>query len=452
MKYLLAFAVSFIFISTTFCQINSLPSEYENEDICLEASRNWSLDVTTAEENLEKIYSKLNFSEYRIEVVKCDRIHTSALACRHEGKRYILINEDRLQNLNYQYFAHLFVIAHEFAHHALKHFESGMIPSNENKRKCELAADEYAASIVKKTGGSVQDCYYALDQMKHPLNPLNSDHPSKEDRINAVDRGFNTDVDINNGGENHNYVDYFSSLSNYSLLKYDDQVSSTDVSEFFNKYNMVPKSIMYFQNSYWIYWKKTPSNVERYKIMWNYDEFPLQIIQEYFDKKYNIVFLEKMNNKWFVVMLKYENQFSQKTLELTKSEFKNKYGAYWDLEKKLNDSYSIQNIVEKDPYTFTFLLKLSSGTGWSWGIFNTYDQFSDWVDKKSNNGLNYLSFFKYIDGKYYSFMRDRESIKTTAVISFDGNDVSEILDRLNNGYSIDNIVVDNSYIRFTVIK
>lgn len=438
-----------IFINLHFAlfgQVNSLPSEYYDVDVCLASTSQWALDVTKAEEELNQIYSKLNFSSYKIEIIKCNKIRTSALALLYRGERYILINENELTDLNTHYYSHLFVIAHEFSHHYLNHFGSNVIPSNANKRSMELAADQYAASLVKKLGGDIADCYYALNQMRHPSNPLNSDHPSKEDREAAVERGFGRVI---NPVIVANYTDYAASAKDVSLLKYSGEVNSTDITDYYVKYGMFPVSIFKFNGSYWIYWQTMSSVVDSYSVFWNQSEYPEAKINSYLNKKYNIEFIEKINGKWFVVMLKYKKDFDQTVLFVKKSDLRNYKGDY---EEWQNSGYCIQNVISYNvDYYFLLLTPVRGLTKSSYGFFDNFSSLQTWINE--NEGLNYLYCYKVVDNQYFGFLLTSPDIEDWTVNFFDGtkSEFKKILDKINDGYSVENIVVD-SQITFILTK
>ena len=435
----------------------SFGSEYIPYDVCLKASNNqFAMDISVAESNLEQIYSKLNFNAYNIEVLKCNSIGQSALAYfdKTTSKRYILINQNKLTDLNDRYYSHMFVIAHEFSHHSLGQMDGSKIYTLSQKRNCELLADRSAASLIKKLGGNLDDCTYALNQMVHPVDDSYSDHPTKDKRIAAIKEGFG--IDVSNAvpvAATAAYTNYFSSFNDVALLKFSGEVKAQDISDYYYKIGMIPKSIMYYDNSYWVYCEKNSANYKGYSIIWNYDEYPKKEIDRHFKDGYNIDFIEKINSKWFVVFVKYKKSFDQKTQVIDKEDFINTRGDYIKkLEPVLNDDYSIQNIISFDNTSYlVFLTKIDGTSGYSWASRPNYKDFKNWYLQELTKGYNYLYCHKYIDNAHFGFMQKQKDIKNWAVSSFDGKNFSEIIGYLNKGYAIDNIVVDD-FIRFTVKK
>ncbi len=427
--------------------INSLPADQETDikDICLVATHTqFAMDVNTAEQDLQSIYNKLNFSGYNIEVISCDRLKNSALAYwdQTENRSYILINPNKLTNLNDRYYSHAFVIAHEFSHIAKKHFSLQAIPSNSNKRQLELAADEYAASIIKKMGGTEEDCIYALSSLNNPLDDTYSDHPTLEKRIAAVHRGFADDIVLSS---NHSYyVDIFSSISNASLLKYPNGINQYDISYYSQKNKMMPYSIVNLNGVYWIYWQKD-SEANLYYMYWNYDTYPGDDIQKFFDKGYNIKYAEQINNKWFIVMLKYPTSWAQKTRAINKATFHD------DIKPYLDDGFSIQNITDWSSTQYWVLLTKDATTHYSWAIKPTYDDFKTWYTQQTNDGYNYMYCFKHVQNGYFGFMSTKAGVTNWSIRSLTDSNKDDLINFMNSGYRIENITCDD-YIKFTFAK
>lgn len=432
-------------VSRSNAQVYSLSSEYY--DVCLRATNQWALSTSVAEEELTKIYAKLNFSGYKIEVIKCNKIKTSALAILYQGERYILINEDQLTDLNTRYFSHLFVIAHEFSHHYLNHFGSQTIPSNANKRRLELEADQYAASLVMKLGGKIEDCYYALDLMRHPSDPMNSDHPSKEDRRAAVEKGFPVIV---NPVIKNDYIDYAPSSKTVALLKYPEDLNSTDITDYRAKTGMFPISIFNYNNATWVYWSFMP-NVVNFTMFWSQSSYPDEKIKNYMAKDYNIEFIEKIDGKWFVVMLKYKSKFSQTIFSIKKTDLRNHQGTYQEYESLINAGYAIQNIISYDDNSYFLLLTGQDVSKKKFAFFSQAASLQTWLN--NNSDLNHLYCYKYVDDKYFGFLQNTPDLEDWQIEFFDGSKTGfqKILDKINEGYSVENIVMDPQ-ITFILVK
>lgn len=113
-------------------------------------------------------------------------------AFTEKGLRYILYDRDFLQyQMNISetnYWAVIFIIAHEIGHHINGHARSSI--GGADNRNMELEADRFAGFIFKKLGGNRDDLSKILDQTSFDLFSYNSTHPAKIDRITVAYEGF----------------------------------------------------------------------------------------------------------------------------------------------------------------------------------------------------------------------------------------------------------------------
>ncbi|WP_293307580.1 hypothetical protein [Pedobacter sp. UBA5917] len=459
-KHLLSitFLLSYL---TSVAQLWSLKAEYDPdiEDICIKLNSNqWAMTYDQSKRNLADIYESLNFKDYNVEIIECNKIKSSAIAYLEPvtKKRYILINTSALQNLDNRYFSHMFVIAHEFAHHKLNHFGSNLRLTLEAKRELELDADKYAASIVAQNRGTLADCIYALNEMKHPSVDTYYDHPSLDKRIAAVKTGVGIIPPPTSPVNYKNYTNLFPDINNLSLLSYTSEVNPWDITEYSKSSGFVPRTISYYKNKYWIYWKKD-DNVTNYQVFWNYNNYESSTIKKYFDLGYNVNFIEKVNNKWFVVFCKFSTgQYPQSLCVLNKSDFVNKTTAYkTNVEEYLNKGYVIKNII---PYNISgdllFILdkKLNEENKWTWAFRDDYNGITNWIKDQSNDGYNYLYTYKVVNSQFFGFMTKTKSINHWTVVPFMGSDVSIITDLITKGYQIGNLTMDNTNFWFTMAR
>ncbi|MGF7082953.1 M48 family metalloprotease [Mucilaginibacter sp. UYCu711] len=427
-------------------RLNALPldPELDFKDICMMAtSHQFAISETVAKEDLSKIFSSLGIAANNIEVIKCDKLKNSALAYYDdkENHYYILVNEDRLTNLTGNYYAHLFVVAHELGHIMKKHLGQNTVITQPYRRAMELEADTYAASIVKKLGGTVDACNYALQQMIHPADDTYADHPTLEKRIEAVKKGFETtDAPV----INKNGKDYLPDLNIVGLIEYAGSPNMYDINAYSKETGLIPSSVVYFKDKYWIYWKKD-EDVQNYRLYWNYDKYP-DDTQTYFDQGYNIEFMEKVNDKWFLVMFKRATQLPQYTRILPKQNLQANLNPY--LEK----GYAVQNIINYDFNNYMFLLtKKDNYSLAAWTLSPTYADFEKWYKQKNNEGHTYMYCMKYINNLFFSFMTNMPEVSSWSVTVFNGSDASNLTAMLNQGYKIDNITCDE-WMRFTLHK
>ncbi|TDW96566.1 ImmA/IrrE family metallo-endopeptidase [Dinghuibacter silviterrae] len=437
--------------------LNYLSSEYlvtEDNTICSQAQANFAMDIDLSKTNLANILEALNLSAYKVDVVMCNQIRHSALAYldHNTGRKYILINGNMLSDLDTRYYSHLFIIAHEFSHLYLNHFEQTDL-TQENKRRMELEADKNAAMLVKKLGGAIDDCYYALDQLHHPTVDTYYDHPTKDKRYAAVLEGWNMDAPAPTNTVYSNYTDYFNDLDDISLLKYTNNVGAYDFNHYKEKHpDMQPKSIFYYQNAYWVVWEKAEAgSASRY--YWNYDEFPQQDIQSYLDNGYRYQFIERINDAWFIVLRKSSNQPAQKTVDISKYDLENFTRSYSSLVvDNLKAGYTIQNLIENSNGNYTIFFTYTGNQTWALNFFPTYDELISWQHNMENQNFNFMSFFKYVDGRFFGFMVNDPQVNNWHIRALDVNSLDEVKNFIKDGFSVANITADPEYIRLTLAK
>ena len=168
----------------------SFSPEYDNTTFCLSGYSNYN-DNINANKVVEDILSKINLKNIYFVTKVCKGIN-NALAIKHNGVKYILLDVDWMESIKYgkNDWFHLFVIGHEMGHHLLKHTEK-VTTSLQESRKNELAADELGGYILGMYGASLQDINSLLINFPSNNNK-SSTHPSKNEREIAVKKGYNS--------------------------------------------------------------------------------------------------------------------------------------------------------------------------------------------------------------------------------------------------------------------
>jgi len=168
----------------------SFSPEYDNTTFCLSGYSNYN-DNISANKVVEDILSKINLKNIYFVTKVCKGIN-NALAIKHNGVKYILLDVDWMESIKHgkNDWFHLFVIGHEMGHHLLKHTEK-VTTSLQESRKNELAADEFGGYILGMFGASLEDINSLLINFPNNNNK-NSTHPSKNEREIAVKKGYNS--------------------------------------------------------------------------------------------------------------------------------------------------------------------------------------------------------------------------------------------------------------------
>lgn len=194
----------------------------------------------------------------------------------------------------------------------------------------------------------------------------------------------------------------------------------------------------------WIYWEKD-TGVKHYALWWNYDRYPSDTIQHYFDKNYIIKFIEKINDRWFLVMTESNESPAQKTRSIMKATFTE------DVKTYLDDGFSIQNITSWDTEQYLVLLtKDPNSEGYSWAFRSNYDDFKTWYENQANS-YNYMYCFKQVDNLYFGFMTNKKSVKNWAIDAYQESDNGGVINYMSSGYRVENVNFDGN-IRFTLVR
>ncbi|NOT52371.1 MAG: hypothetical protein HOP10_13965 [Chitinophagaceae bacterium] len=434
---------------------NSANSQCNEPDNLCNLTSGYRMSSTLTEVQLAKIYKALNLIGYNIQIISCD-LAEGTPAEAFEGNcnnRYLFIDENQYKDINEKYHSHFFIIAHEFAHIYLRHFFIRN-PTLAQRRAHELKADSMAASLVKANGGGINDCYVAVESMK--FNPANETeelfpHPSLDNRKLAISKGFEPNPKPIEAFKATPYKDYMIKLGNYSFLEYEGTLRGQDIEDYFSKYNssnnLFPISIFKYKDKFYSVWKKI-NNVSDYDFFFGYKSFPSDKIQKDMDNGYNIEFMEKIDDRWFVILLKHQNSFSQRTLYFKKDDFLDSLEAF--LNRSTRD-YSVQNIVDDGDSYHVLLTVLTDNDEPAFGFFNDADNFNKWYRENRENS-NYLYCWKYVDGHFFAFIMNHSDVDTWSIRSFDGTDMSEIIEKIQDGFIIDNITVDVKKVRVTLRK
>jgi len=148
-------------------------------------------DNINANKVVEDILSKINLKNSYFVTKVCKGIN-NALAIKHNGVKYILLDVAWMEGLKYgkNDWFHLFVIGHEMGHHLLKHTEKETTSLQESRRN-ELAADEFGGYILGIYGASLEEINSLLINFPNDNNK-NSTHPSKNEREIALKKGYNS--------------------------------------------------------------------------------------------------------------------------------------------------------------------------------------------------------------------------------------------------------------------
>lgn len=179
---------------SSYCQVYRVYSpEYANLDLCINNYVRYS-DNINANFIVNNILVKTGLTQNTFFITKICKGLNNAVALNYNGAKYILIDSDWVESLKYgsEDWFHLFVIAHEMAHHILGHTDNIEV-DNTTRRVHELEADEFAGSILALYGASEIIINDLLNNFPEN-NEINSTHPTKVARVNAIKSGYSKSI------------------------------------------------------------------------------------------------------------------------------------------------------------------------------------------------------------------------------------------------------------------
>jgi hypothetical protein len=120
----------------------------------------------------------------------------NAAAVVYSGKRYVLYNPTFINNLirtTGTQWAAVSVLAHEIGHHLNGHTLAG----TGNSHQLELDADEFSGFALRKMGANLAEAQAAMNTIAS--DRASRTHPGQQDRLVAIQRGWNQADDQMNG-------------------------------------------------------------------------------------------------------------------------------------------------------------------------------------------------------------------------------------------------------------
>ena len=151
--------------------------------------------VYEAKEYLNTMLDSINWKE-NFTVREQNGIN-NAYATIINNRRYIVYDNDFLENLDglaNTKWASISVLAHEMGHHYRNHLidRQGSTPPK------ELEADYFSGYVMAKLGASAEEAIHGMSIIASPS--ASASHPAKDDRLNAIAKGWNYAKGVTNTG------------------------------------------------------------------------------------------------------------------------------------------------------------------------------------------------------------------------------------------------------------
>jgi tetratricopeptide (TPR) repeat protein len=145
------------------------------------------------EQGVQKMMNSIALPQNFI-LVECSNIK-NAFAYSKNGVRYIIIDKSWVQSYNSQDWFVQSIIAHEIGHHLCGHSIQNTSLSLEQRRQRELEADRFAGYLLKTLNCTLNQALTGINRLiPSEMSDLNSTHPSRSKRINALTSGYNNSL------------------------------------------------------------------------------------------------------------------------------------------------------------------------------------------------------------------------------------------------------------------
>ncbi len=125
----------------------------------------------------------------------------NAYATIMNNRRYIIYDNDFLENLDgvaNTRWASISVLAHEMGHHYRNH----LVDSRGSTPPKEIEADYFSGYVMAKLGASMEEAIQGMSIIASPR--ASASHPAKNDRLDAIAKGWNYAKGIANSGPTRN--------------------------------------------------------------------------------------------------------------------------------------------------------------------------------------------------------------------------------------------------------
>lgn len=189
----------------------SLGQDYDNDSdtikLCSSLQANSFIEDSEAEKGLDRILSAIGASKADFVLQPCNNIN-NAVAVTLKGDRYIFYDREFMSSISDgNNWVNLFILAHEVGHHInndaldLVLFAMDIVEPKTlaDKRNQELEADFFAAMVLARLGAPLNEITQSISNVSSNEDDTFSTHPSRDKRLNVIQKGFEqAGISINN--------------------------------------------------------------------------------------------------------------------------------------------------------------------------------------------------------------------------------------------------------------
>jgi hypothetical protein len=149
-------------------------------------------DDLDAREILKKILEPVGLTPNFV-LQPCDSIQNCVATIGENGWRYILYDRLFLKSLvskDGTNWSSISIFAHEVLHHLNQHTHLVQDATLQKRRQMELEADAWSGRILAMIGATLEQAQSAVSGLNYEYDEAFSSHPSKEQRLIAIEAGF----------------------------------------------------------------------------------------------------------------------------------------------------------------------------------------------------------------------------------------------------------------------
>lgn len=234
----------------------------------------------------------------------CNGIKNCVATIGPDGFRYIIYDKEFINDLTsktHTNWAYLSIFAHEVLHH-LNYHTYQVNTKLEKRRMYELEADEWSGRICASLGATLEEAQSAMQLIDHPVDDTYSDHPSKDKRLDAIEKGYSEAI-IKKEKPIINLTLSDLSMEHNGIAI----VHSTDSLKQFGKNRQTIQKIVFVNNDWYVFFTKDSVAVYRdfaidkelpfYNIMKMKEQNRVVKSIDYADKKWLVIFEDSSNKK-----------------------------------------------------------------------------------------------------------------------------------------------------------
>jgi hypothetical protein len=216
-------------------------------------------DDLDAREILKKILEPVGLTPNFV-LQPCDSIKNCVATIGENGWRYILYDRQFLKSLvekDQNNWSAMSIFAHEVLHHLNQHTHLVQEASLQKRRQMELEADAWSGRILAMLGATLEQAQSAVSSLQYEFDETFSSHPSKEQRLIAIETGYRAGSAAANKRKPKATINLDNvTMKNHQFIKIDDL---NDVNTHLQNDDWLLKNILKMNGDFYGFFTKSPN-------------------------------------------------------------------------------------------------------------------------------------------------------------------------------------------------